>query len=229
MPIFFGIFDYYNISIIVSLIIGILYFFKKNRPYKNTHYLILSILFLVTILESYGTYSANKNIHNIYYYNIFFVFVETNLILFYFLLISEIKKVRMILITSMIMFSSWYLINTLFFQDLVTHFQTNSYLLGAILIIVFSGRFFYEIFSFQKYPEGNLLAIPHFWIITGIFFFYSVSFMRFISLQIPDIDIDFLRSLTPIVYFSSILMYLLMGLSFHFPKVFKNDPHVMVK
>lgn len=228
MPLF-DIFDYYNLSILVSLIIGVLYLFKKNRPYRNTHYLILTILLLVFVLESYGTYSANQNIHNTFYYNIFFVLVETILILFYFLLISDIKKVRAIIITSIILFSAWYFINALFFQNIVTHFQTNSYLLGGLLIITYCGRFFYEIFSFQKYPDGNLLAIPHFWIITGIFFFYAVSFMHFISLQIPEIDRDFLRSIAPIVRIMSVLMYLLMGLSFYFPKVFKNTTHVMVK
>ncbi|HSJ69693.1 MAG TPA: hypothetical protein VK921_18570 [Anditalea sp.] len=130
---------------------------------------------------------------------------------------------------AIIIFSTWYLINALFFQNIITHFQTNSYLIGGLLIIIFSGRFFYEIFSFQKYPEGNLLAIPHFWIITGIFFFYTVSFMHFISIQIPDIDKNFLLSIAPIVRIMSVLMYLLMGLSFHFPTIFKDNPHVMVK
>ena len=225
----FGIFDYYTISIIISLIIGLLYLFKKNRSYKNTHYLILVILFLVTVLELYATYTANKNIHNIFYYNIFFVLAETNLILFYFLIISDIKKIRLMTLMAIIIFSTWYLINALFFQNIITHFQTNSYLIGGLLIIIFSGRFFYEIFSFQKYPEGNLLAIPHFWIITGIFFFYTVSFMHFISIQIPDIDKNFLLSIAPIVRIMSVLMYLLMGLSFHFPTIFKDNPHVMVK
>lgn len=225
----FGIFDYYTISIIISLIIGLLYLFKKNRSYKNTHCLILVILFLVTVLELYATYTANKNIHNIFYYNIFFVLAETNLILFYFLIISDIKKIRLMTLMAIIIFSTWYLINALFFQNIITHFQTNSYLIGGLLIIIFSGRFFYEIFSFQKYPEGNLLAIPHFWIITGIFFFYTVSFMHFISIQIPDIDKNFLLSIAPIVRIMSVLMYLLMGLSFHFPTIFKDNPHVMVK
>lgn len=226
---YLDIFDYYTIPILFSLLLGILYLFKKNRPYKGSHYLILVILFLVTLLELYATYTANNNIHNLIYYNIFFVFLETNLILFYFLYISEIKKVRMIITITMFIFSAWYMINAMFIQNIVTHFQTNSYVLGGILIIAYCGRFFYEIFSFQRYPDGNLLAIPHFWIITGIFFFYAVSFMHFISLQIPDIDKNFSVSIYPIVHFSSILMYLLMGLSFHLTKIFKKNPHVMVK
>jgi len=130
---------------------------------------------------------------------------------------------------SMIIYSLWYLINCLIFQNIVTDFQTNSYSLGSILIILFSGRFFYEIFTFQKYPDGNLLAIPHFWIITGIFFFYSTSFMYFISQQIPNIDLNFLRSLGPIIRIMSMLMYLLMGSSFYLAKYFDKNPYVMVK
>lgn len=226
---FYEIFDYYPISILISLIIGSLYLFKKDRPYKKTHYLILSILLIVTILEFYCTYSANRSIQNTIYYNIFFVLIETNLILFYFFLISERKKLRIIISMFILVFSSWYLINALLFQNIVTHFQTNSYLLGGILLIAFSGRFFYEVFSFQRYPDSNLLSIPHFWNVTGILFFYSVSFMHFISIQIPNIDEDFFKSIAPIVQISSVLMYLLMGLSFHLPVIFKDNPHVMAK
>jgi len=228
MPVF-GIFEYYNFSILFSFIIGLCYLSKKKRVFKNTHYLILSILFIVTLLETYGTYSAKRGIPNLIVYNIFFVYVETIMILFYFLIIAEVKKMKIFILITILLFSTWFLINALLFQNLFTHFQTNSYILGGLLIIWFCGRFFYEIFSFQKYPNGNLLAIPHFWIVTGIFFFYSVSFMHFISLQIPDIDRDFLRSIAPIVQFTSVLMYFLMGLSFHFPKIFKNSPQVMVK
>jgi hypothetical protein len=221
--------DYYNLVILISLIISIIYLFKKNRNYKNTHYLILSIILLVTLLEAYATYLANSGIYNTYYYNIFFVFIETNLILLYFLLLSDSKKNKMIAFLAIALFSTWYFINAMFFQNLVTHFQTNSYLLGGLLIIIFCGRVFYEIFTLKIFSEGNLLSIPHFWIITGIFFFYAVSFMHFISIQIPGIDSLFLRSISPIVRIMSCFMYLLMGLSFHFPLIFKDHPQVVAK
>lgn len=219
----FIILDYYTISLQISLLLAFFYLFQKSKPYKKTYFLILLILFTGTVLELFATYLANQGIRNLFYYNLVFILFETNLILLYCFLVSEIKKIKRFILISMISFTSWYIINALYFQNIFMEFQTNSYVLGSLLIILFSGRFFYEIFSFQKYPEGNLLAIPHFWIITGIIFFYATSFMFFVSIQIPDINSEFLRSLAPLIRILSMIMYLLMGISFHFPSIFKQE------
>lgn len=221
MPIF-RILDSYNFAILVALIIAISFFFQKKEIYDKTFYLVITILVMITALEAYGTYTSNRHIQNLFYYNIFFFYGETVLILAYFYLIRINERVKKAIIAGSVIFSIWFAVNSLINQPITTHSQTNSYLMGSLLIIAFSGKFFYEIFSFKRYPNGNLLAIPHFWIVTGIFFFYSASFMFFISLQVPNIDTDFLLSIYPLVRWLSVLMYLLMALAFYAPLIFKD-------
>lgn len=223
------IFSLYIVSIQVAFLISLLYCLTPNRSYIKKHYLILTILFVVTIMESYGEYLRIQNIRNTIYFNIGFILLETILILGYYFWISDKTRLRQLIIISSVVFIGWFIINALFFQPIFTHFQTNSYLLGSLLIILFSGHFFYEIFTFQKYPNQNLLAVPHFWIVTGAFFFYTASLMFFISLQIPDIDRDFLIAIYPIVQTLSALMYLLMALSFYAPKIFKEKMDLELK
>jgi len=221
MPII-GILDAYNLAILLALIIAISFFFQKKELYDKTYYLVITILIMITVLEAYGTYTASRSIRNLFYYNIFFFYGETVLILIYFYLIRINERVKKAILIGSVIFSIWFGLNSLINQPITTHIQTNSYLMGCLLIIAFSGKFFYEIFSFKRYPNGNLLAIPHFWIVTGIFFFYSASFMFFISLQVPNIDRAFLNTIYPIVRWLSGLMYLIMGLAFYAPLIFKD-------
>jgi hypothetical protein len=220
---FEGLFPIYIISLQVAFLSSLPVFFIKNRKVEKNHLLIAVVLLLVMLLESYGSYSSNRSNTNILYFNFGFVYLETVLLITYFLFINVRTFIKTSLLTSLAIFTGWFLINFILFQPIDTHFQTNSYLLGSLLLIIFSGNFFYEIFTFKRYSKDNLLAIPHFYIVTGIFFFYSASFMHFISLQIPDIDKEFINAIYPFIRFLSSLMYILMGVAFYAPIVFRRN------
>jgi len=113
------------------------------------------------------------------------------------------------------------IVNSLFFQPIVSVFQNYSLILGSFLIIIFSICFYFNVFKREDYMEVNLLSLPYFWIVTMLFFYYASTFLMFASWAfIYPMSSDFVEPLGRLNRLLAAVSYLVMGLAFYAPKVF---------
>ena len=213
--------NWYSGLILMGLLLSIPLFFIKHR-YQKQHQIIFIILFVVTLVEIYGTYTMNRSINNTLAYNLVFVYLETYLIFWLFNDIFNSKKAKNILKIGAIVFTIWGLVNTFFIQDFLT-FHTNSYTLGSFIIISSSIYYFVSIFLDEDKNEKQLVVNPLFWIVTFIFFFYSATFLYFLSYKlILNMDRTFARTLVHLNQVLAVILYIGMGTEFYLPFFFSK-------
>ena len=206
----------------LGLIASIPGFFISDNSYKKQHLNIFIILLIISILESYGTYTTLNGINNVWAFNIVFVYLETLLLLYFFTLVfNDPKFARKILILSAI-FVLWGVINTIWIQtfDLL---QTYSFIMGSFLIIGCCVYYFYKMFDETFFKDQSLLTLPSFWVITFVFFFYACSFLFFASIRLMDeSNYSLLIGIYDMIRVLGVLMYMIMGLAFYAPLIFKK-------
>lgn len=215
----------YIFSIFLSLIFSLVYFFvkKRDKDYNKTHLLVTGIVLLGLIIEVIGEITASYNYNNSLIYNLLFVYLETCLFFCYFYLVSEGNKVKRRIIIFSIFFLLFGLVSSLFFQPIHLEFHNYSYAVGSLALIVLAINFFMDVFNLNKYEEKNLLSIPYFWIVTVILFFYSATFFYFTPLRLLyEVERSLIEPLALIIRFLSGLMYVILGLAFYAPLVFRE-------
>jgi hypothetical protein len=215
--------DYLYLPLLwVGTVAGIPAFFISNLSYKNQHRCIFIILVTIATLESYGTYTSSRGINNALAYNIFFVHVETILILYFFALVSKDSKFRKIVFLIIALFILWGVTNTALFQTL-DQLQTYSFIAGSFLIIGFSAHYFYQVINANTFEGQNLLSVPSFWIVTFVLFFYACSFLFFASIRLMDeSNFGIYTNIFNMIKIMGALMYLVMGFAFYTPYFFKK-------
>jgi hypothetical protein len=207
----------------LGVLISIPVFFIDLLRYKMMHRLIFSIIVMVAMLETYGTYSLINAINNLIFQNLIFTHLETLLLIFFFYLNFKKKKTKKVLLLCGILLAAWALMNSLFFQPITKIFQTYSLIPSAIVLILCCIHFFYLIIKDNQYQNENIVAIPSFWIVTAIMFFYSCSLLFFASIPLVNMDnLDLIYGIYNLIRALSVLMYLVMSLAFYAPLVFKN-------
>lgn len=217
--------DVYIFFIFLSLIFSLFSFFnkKKNEKYNQTHRLILVLLLLALAIEIIGEITSNIKYNNSVFYNLLFVYAETCLFFYFFYLISEssrLKKTIALITTVFIVFG---IVNTLFFQPIHLEFHNYSYAIGSLFLIGLAIQFFMDVFNLKRYEEENLLSIPYFWIVTVILFFYSATFFFFTPLRLLyEVETSLILSVSIIIQFLAGLMYLVIGLAYCAPNIFKG-------
>ena len=215
----------YIFFIFLALLLSIPYFFfrEKDEEYKRAHKLIFVLLIIVLILEIIGELTSQYVYNNSLFYNLLFVYVETCLFFYFFNLIAEngrMKTYISIIFSAYVFFG---IINSLFFQPLHLGFHNYSYAFGSLAIIGLAIKFFMDVFNLKRYEDKNLLSIPYFWIVTVIFFFYSATFFYFTPLRLLyNIDKSLIESLSIIIQFLAGLMYIVFGLAFYAPYIFRE-------
>lgn len=216
--------DWYNGLILVGLLLSIPHFFLSNK-FKTQHLIIFIILLVSNILELYGEYTSQKKINNMLAYNIFFVYGETFLILWFFNSSFEEKRVKTILKTASLLFLFWGIIFSILTKNFEI-FHTYSFSIGSFLIILCCIYFFF-CFSFNdRFINKSLFFNPLFWITTFIFFFYSTTFLYFSAFNLlSDLDKNLIVFLAYLKRIMAVIMYLGMGLAFYLPMVFKQKSY----
>ena len=200
----------------MGLLLSTPLFFLKN-PYKKQHLITFLILIVATILEFYGTYTYLRKINNTIAYNLFFVYAETLLILWFF---SSILKTNISLNVIKIVSITFIILGLTFAfltKDLDS-FHAIPFSIGCFVIITCCIYFFSNIFVKEWYTNENLLTNPIFWIVTFLFLFYSATFLYFSSLNLlVSVDQQLNYILGTINRIMAVLMYLGMGFSFYIP------------
>lgn len=208
--------------ILVGLILSVPHFFLPNQ-YKKEHQITFSILLLAFLLEAYGTYTGIYKINNTFAYNLFFVYLETILILlFFYKFFTQQKNVKLLITLGSCIFLFFGVIYTLFIKDLST-FHTFSFSLGSLMIILCCIYFFISIFLKDWFIDEKLALNPLFWITTSIFLFYTSSFLYFSSITfLIDLYRNQIFILSNIIRIMAVIMYLGMGLAFYLPYLKKS-------
>lgn len=210
--------DYlYSAFLFIGMLLSVPLFFVRDFEFKKLHRLMFVVIFLITILETLGTYTASKGMQNVIYYNLAFVYLETILILYFFQIAFLSDKAKKIVSLAIGGFFFWALFYSIFFQSLFV-FHNVSYVIGGVLLISFCMYFFYSLMKEDWYQDKNLLVLPIFWIVTMIMFFYSGSLLYFASFRfISGANIELMIKINYIIQFLSVLMYWVMGTAFYIP------------
>jgi hypothetical protein len=213
--------NWYVILIIIGMLVSIPYFFLGEREYKKKHLVIFLILFCVSFQEFWALQLKLSKINNSYIVNIGYIIIGISLLfVFFYLILNQSRKPLFLWAVYMI----WVSINSVFFQPIATTFQNYSWALGSVFIIGMCFYFFYGIFSKNQFEGKNLITIPDFWIVSFVMFFYACSFLYFISFSFfyERMEIELYRQLNFMIRILGVIMYLILGLSFYAPKVFKE-------
>jgi hypothetical protein len=170
------------ISFIPTLIslLAVIIFYKKLQPKWLRLFFYLLVFTLAVdvgaVLYSYYFKKSNHFIINIYLPVSFS---------FYFLIFSktfETKKFKTIIYTAFIVYLLFFLYGIIFIEGLY-YFNTYSYCLGSILIVMCCLLYFMRLFTSDRLM--NYFTIPMFWISTGLLFFFvgnmvHMSLLRYI-------------------------------------------------
>ncbi len=219
-------FFWYNSLIFLGMLLSIPYFFVGDNRNQKKFLIIFLILLLITIVEIFGKYKQLLGENNTFIYNIGYVLIGLSLKIFFFYLVFQEKKVKRLVLFLMTSFIIWCVINSLFYQtfDVFHHY---SLAFGSLMIIALCFFYFYGIFFKNWYLEMNLLAVPEFWIISFLMFFYSASLLYFISFSFltERMEIELLLKLNFLIQIIGATMYMVMGLAFYAPRLFKETAY----
>ncbi|QDH78338.1 hypothetical protein FKX85_04500 [Echinicola soli] len=218
-------FSVYLICIFLGSITCAGVFFLRDLQSKSTSYKLLFVLLLtVLVFEYVANYLVeNHNLPNLVVYNVFFVYLETILLVLYFYRLMT-KKGKQLIRVGLIGFLMIGVINSLYFQSITEKFQNISFAVAVLLILSCCIWFFFDIFRLKRYQNVNILSVPEFWITTSILFFYSSGFVYFMPIRYFDtMEMQLLELLSNVNRFLAGLMYLIFGFAFYAPLVFKNE------
>jgi hypothetical protein len=217
-----GFFSWYNLLIIFGMLVSIPYFFFPEREYRKKHLVIFLVLICTSFVEVRAKQLQLLKIPNSLVINTGYIIIGISLLFVFFYLILDKSKKPLFL---WIIYITWIIINSIFFQPIATTFQNYSWGLASLMIIGLSFYFFYSIFSKNQFEGKSLLSIPEFWIVSFLMFFYACSFLYFISFSFyyERMDITLYMQLNFLIKILGATMYVIMGLAFYAPLVFKEN------
>jgi hypothetical protein len=218
------LFYWYNLLIILGMLLSIPYFFIGENQNRKKHLVIFLILIIIIAVELLGRYlslSGSKN--NTFIYNIGYVTIGLSLKISFFFLVFHEKKEKSLVLLLLTLFITWCFINFLLIQPFGV-FHHYSLTFGSLIIIGLCFNYFYGIFFKNWCLEKNLLAIQDFWIISFLMFFYSSSLLYFLSFSFftENFKIELFIQLNFLIKVLGVMMYIVMGLAFYAPLLFKD-------
>ncbi|UCS95735.1 hypothetical protein KZP23_06670 [Echinicola marina] len=210
------------LGVILSSLIGSLIFYFYQKPaYRTTHKILLFTLAFVFFLEAAGYFTSSRGINNVLLYNICGTYLQSFLLVYYLKLLEVNKKFKR---KTNYVFGGlyiWGIINSLFIQPIDQVFQYYSLAPFGLFILFLSGRFLYQIIKLRVYSDANIMAVPHFWIVTVLIFFYiEVLILLGVNHFIPAIDFEIWKPWLGLNRVFAGLMYLTFSLSFYTPFMF---------
>lgn len=190
-------YDYYFILITLLSIIGAISFFSLSKTGKRNpvNLLLISNLLLVLFYENLAVFLSSQGIINHWVYNIFYTHFATFLLLF--LIGNYIKnKPRRNLVRAFALF--FLIVSIILYIMGVAEINDAGEIISFVsstVIIISCFIYFLELITRDEYLELNLLRYSGFWIVTCLLFYFSASFMIFISfkyLYINHLDVYYM-------------------------------------
>ncbi len=161
----------YTFVLTICVLVGM---FHQNALYKPVRY-IFWLVCTTLLVELIGLYYLKVVQQHIDWVYDSFLFLEYLLMALYFrdIIISiSVKNLINVTIPSVFL---WIMLG-LIFSGTIFIWTTISFLLVAFLLCIFSCIYLRQML--QVYTEENLSQNPHFWISTGILFFYAGTFFQ---------------------------------------------------
>lgn len=190
----------------VPIIIAALVWQRLNKPLR----LAALICTMNLLFETSGNFLGYKNISNIWLYN-FSDLMRFTLWLVFFYLIFIGRQSKFVFMLLMLFPCFWLL--ALWFQP-VTEFQTLSFVIGSILILLCC--FLFLLNEYQSESTERITLSAYFWICIGLLIYYSLN-LPFIGLYnwLLESSLQFTSLYFKVcVIGSSIVLSLLMGKGF---------------
>jgi hypothetical protein len=182
---FFDQVGYYQILLVcfaITSIVGYL-FLSVDQKKKEAVRLSLWIIVTVAFYELLGVAISSQKIVNQWVYNLFSSHVSGIL---FFLLIRSFLKRESHKKAVHVLILLFLLISFILHLTGIAHFNDSgeyiSFLI-AVLILCCCGLFFFELITLDEFLEINPLKEFSFWASTAILFYFSSSFMVYISIK----------------------------------------------
>ena len=223
LPMHWSIFHF---CLFLGLILSASYFSVKRskQEYTLIHQVVFAVLLTTVVSEILWQTATAWVSEGFLLYNLLFVYLRISmmLILIYFLPFSCAIQNKILISLGIFLFAG--VINSLGFQPINAGIQSYSQMIGNGIIILFSLIFFKDIIRQSRFKDTNLISLPYFWIATFILFSFGESFIFyfFTTLFFP-VQLNNLGFVQMFVQFFAGLMFLVFGVAFYIPKVFKKD------
>ncbi|MEP7277059.1 MAG: hypothetical protein ABI813_00310 [Bacteroidota bacterium] len=128
-------------------------------------------LLLSAFIEIIGWRMSSKYYNTIALYN-FFTLFEFIFYLFFFRAVLTGGRIRKTILVVLVIYTAAALTDIFFIQK--GAFHTYTYVLGCIIMVIFSIAYFYFLFRFPE--KGSLARNPYFWIGIALMFYYTCTF-----------------------------------------------------
>lgn len=197
------------IFMMLSLLAGCIVFFRRDT---GIYLRVLVFFLLYTIINEWvaGFFWDSEGGTNLLYniYNI----VNGSCYLFILYSFIRQRKVKRVVLFIVLSYFAFALLNLFFFQGLKT-FNTISFAISSLLVILLCVYYFLELFLLTHYVY--LVREPSFWIVTGLLFYFTCSFPLIATSnfmwELPGIIMDNLRVFLQLM---NILLYSLFAIAF---------------
>ncbi len=183
--VFFAKLDYYVIALSILALLALLGYFLSIRDQKNN--LVVSLCFwivaLIAFYENLGGFLASQKMTNLWVYNLFNSHLTTIL---FFLLIRSFLKRKIHKMVVYLLIGIFLLISAiLHVLGIAEISDTGEYIsfVNTVLILCCCGLFFFELMTLNEFLDSNPLREFSFWACTSILFYFSSSFMVYISFK----------------------------------------------
>lgn len=157
------------------VLLPILLYLTRRYPVPREIRIIFWLSVASGVINFAGNQIGQRHINNQWLYHIYAVatFVVTSL---YFITIFQDAIIRSIILLDLILFIIFSLINILFWQSL-KDFNSNGFGVASIMFIIYSIAFYYG--QLKNKESLFIEKLPNFWIVTGIFFYYTGNLFLF--------------------------------------------------
>jgi len=142
----------------------------KDLDGTKAKYFLFSIWYIV-ITEFVGHYFYSWfNLLNYVVYNIYTLVQITFFLLWYRSLLESLKRRKVVLIFALIYISFW-IINAIFFQNIIYESVRNSFTLGVIFLVTSICYYLVEVFNSERVL--SIRRSVYFWFSFGILLFFA--------------------------------------------------------
>ena len=124
--------DFFTYFQVVTAIAGSMCYYKYKDTYLKYFLFLLWYIVLNDLVAK--LYSINISIYNVFFYNIFQIISFTFYLSLFKNVVKSLKNKKIISILLALYYTS-YLINLLFIDDFFKDYFSNTYIIGAVLII----------------------------------------------------------------------------------------------
>jgi hypothetical protein len=163
----------YLFFLVTCFLVGVYYYKELTTSLRHLFWLVVITLFV----EAIGTYNliALKKVAG-WVFHIYQPF-EYYLVSAYFLQIIRFPKIRKIILISIPLVILANVLNFLFIQG-PNELSTYTFLLAAFLFCIWSCFYFVQLLRNEAQIDQTLEHNPHFWVCTGILFFYTGTYFQ---------------------------------------------------